>query len=170
MRRLYRWLLNMRFVPYVLLFSVILTALNILTSKLPFADFTNSTTEHISSFTLMFYNSFIQAPIAETLIFQALPIGAGCIILKHWQLGNFRLRKFTWLLIIASAAMFSAFHNYHWSYVIATFITGFFLAFAYYVAQKRKQNAFITVTLIHACINIAPVVQDVIKGRITSFF
>lgn len=170
MRRLYRWLLNMRFVPYVLLFSVIATAINIIMSELPFADFTNSTTEHITSFALMFYKTCIEAPIVETLIFQALPIGAGCIILKHWQLGNFRLRKFTWLLIIASAAMFGAYHNYHWSYVVVTFMLGIILAFAYYVAQKRKQNAFITVALIHACINIAPLVQDVIEGRITSFF
>lgn len=59
--------------------------------------------------------------------------------------------------MLLSALLFAAGHTYSWGYMMATFLIGIMLAFAYHVARKRKQSASLTVMLIHACINLPPI-------------
>lgn len=118
-----------------------------------------------SSIIAHFIIAIVVVPLIETEFFQTLPIE----LLKHIA-KKFKIRYSTWPIIIISATVFGAIHFFNIAYVIATFLVGILLAFAYHVARKRKQNALVTVWFIHGLMNMVPMIQDIIKGRITEFF
>lgn len=170
MRRLYRFLINTNFFVFCLLFFLAGHAIDFLMMLFPGVDFYVSPEERgitfmESSVAAYFLIAVVVIPFIETEFIQALPIE----LLKHIA-KRFKIRYSTWPIIIISAVLFGAIHPYNTAYIIATFLIGILLAFAYHVASKRKQNALVTVWLIHGLMNTVPLVQDIVKGRITEFF
>ena len=168
MRKLYRFLLSIKLWQFVLLAFIAAYVPIFLWGLLPFADYTHPLDS--ASFIMRLLSHIIAAPLYETLMVQTMIIGVGSIILKHWQLGNFRFKHYSWPLIILSAVVFGIAHNYHWTYQVGAGILGLVLGFAYYVARKRRQNAYITVVIIHAVFNVPAVLERAVADRITSFF
>lgn len=154
MRKLYRFLLRLKFWQYVLMFFIINLALNFAWGQMPFTDYSNPEADAIEGFAAQFVMGVLLVPFVETLACQAMPVGCGCIIFKHWQLGRFRFRLYAWPLMLFSAAIFALNHSFHWSYMVMTFVVGISLAFSYYVARKRKPGGIVTVGIIHACMNL----------------
>ena len=168
MRKLYRFLLHIKLWQFVILAFIAAYIPTFIWGLLPFTDYTHPFDS--ASFIQQFLSHIIAAPLTETLLFQTMIIGVGSIILKHWRLGNFKFKHHSWPLIILSAVVFGLVHNYHWSYQVGTSILGLVLGFAYYVARKRRQNAYITVVIIHAIFNVPAVLERALDSRITSFF
>lgn len=166
MRRLYRFLLRIKFWQFVLLFFVINLLISFCWGLLPFTDTTNPVADETQSYVAYFIMGVILAPVWETLACQVVPIGAFSIILKHWRLGNFRFKHYTWPLIVFSAFVFGVFHPYHWSYMVITFIVGLSLAFAYHVSRKRRYGGFVAVAIIHACHNLTVLILEIIDSFI----
>lgn len=166
MRQLYRFLLRIKFWQFVLLFFVVNTSLNFILGLMPFTDYSNPEAEATHSFWGLFIMGVILAPIWETLACQAVPVGVFPIIFKNWQLGNFKIRHYTWPLIVFSAFLFAVIHPYHWSYMVIAFIVGLSLAFAYHVSRKRRYGGFVAVAIIHACHNLTVLILEIIDSFI----
>ncbi len=86
------------------------------------------------------------APFVETIIFQLAPF----LLLRFILKGHFRF----WSYILLSAFLFSLNHPFGDYYIILTFIIGAVLAFLFYVAKLRRQNALLLVSVIHAINNL----------------
>lgn len=170
MRRLYRFLINTNFFVFCLIFVLSSFAIDYFIMLFPGIDFYVSPEERgipfmDSSIIAHFLIAVVVGPLIETEFFQALPIE----LLRHIA-KRFKIRYSTWPIIIISAVLFGAIHYFNIAYIIATFLIGILLAFAYHVARKRKQNALATVWFIHGLMNVLPMVQDIMAGRITNFF
>jgi membrane protease YdiL (CAAX protease family) len=85
-------------------------------------------------------------PLIETLLIQYLIISFICRIIRRPKY-NF------YTSILVSALFFSINHPYSSFYLTYTFFGGLTLAFAYYITRYRRQNAFLTVFIIHAVYN-----------------
>lgn len=99
-----------------------------------------------SLFKKILYGVFI-VPVFETLLFQTLIISVICRIIKQAKY-NF------YPAILLSSMAFSLSHSYNLYYIIYTFIAGLILAFAYYIARYRKENATLLVFMIHSIFNL----------------
>ena len=80
----------------------------------------------------------IIAPILETLVCQYIPF----LIFQAFTKNNL-------FPVIFSALFFGVSHSYSPLYIIFGTMAGFILAYAYVVSQKRFENAFVNVALIH---------------------
>lgn len=149
MRKIYRFLLKLKFWQYVLLFFGVFTAVNIAFS--PLVD-TTKLEEIFAKFpaVVVVLLSVVVAPIWETAIFQTLPLKYGYRLLKD----KWGFRRCAWPLIVLSAVVFGINHSYSTSYIVAGVLMGLVFGFAYHVARKRKQSATLTVMLIHASANL----------------
>lgn len=168
MSKVYRFLLSLNFWLYILLFVTIIVLIELLYMQLPQVDLGASPEQEALTTSVFksFFALIIIAPIFETLLFQMLIIRGLGWLLKRTT----RVRYGAWYLMPLSALLFAVNHPYNWSLIIFTFIGGLILAFAYRVARKRRQSAFLTVAIIHACLNFIPFCQDIINGRIADFF
>lgn len=163
MRKIYRFLLKLKYWQYVLLFFAAIMAVNIVLSNLPFVDVSGIyklfDKMHVA---LVFVVAVVVAPIFETVMFQTLPLKYGYRLLKN-KLG---FRRCAWPLMVASAVVFAAQHTYSMGYVMAMIVIGMGFAFAYHVGRKRRQSPTVAVMLIHACMNLAGI-AGYIAERIT---
>jgi Type II CAAX prenyl endopeptidase Rce1-like len=80
----------------------------------------------------------IIAPIFETLICQYIPF----LIFQSFTKNNL-------FPVIFSALFFGVSHSYSLLYIVFGTMAGFILANAYVASQKRLENAFMNVALIH---------------------
>ena len=91
----------------------------------------------------LFLSALLLAPIFETLIFQ------------HAYFLLIRRLKIKWniIVIFVSAAIFGLMHYYSIGYIVFATSIGFVLMVAYLVFAYRGENAFWSVTLLHAARN-----------------
>jgi len=94
----------------------------------------------------MFFLVVIIAPIIETLIFQYLLFSL---------LNQIRIKN-TLIIVLLMSFAFSLAHWYHWLYVVATFINGFFLNYFYvYIYKYRNELVAVLLTIaLHASYNL----------------
>lgn len=170
MRKLYKYLISTNFFVFCLIFVFAKHTIEYTIMLFPGVDFYVSPEERgipfmDSSIIAHFLIAVVVGPLIETELIQALPIELFRHIAKR-----FKIRYSTWPIIIISAALFAVTHPYNTAYIITTFLIGILLAFAYHVGCKRKQNALATVWFIHGLMNLLPLIQDVLRGRINNFF
>ena len=113
----------------------------------------NSTVNDIKNDWLIISLAIFIGPLFETLIFQELTISSVRALIT-------RPRYNFCISIIISALLFSLIHLYSVYYMIYTFFFGIILALAYYISIYRKQNAFLTLFLIHVIWNSIVFVVD----------
>jgi uncharacterized protein len=90
----------------------------------------------------LIYGSII-APLIETALFQALPIG----LLR----GKLEL---SWpVVLVTSAGLFGASHGYSAAYVIFAFLIGLVLAYGYAVRKQDGGRPFLLITVVHGLRN-----------------
>ena len=100
-----------------------------------------------------FFLVIIFGPILETFLFQLIPLKLLPLISK----------KITQpYLIFISATLFSLWHCYNATYMIATFFGGLVLAYFFLLSTKRKEYGFINITIIHLLSNLVPYSIDFI--------
>jgi len=93
-----------------------------------------------------FFSTVILAPILETLIFQFLPFSIANSKFKH--------KKRLYVYLILASTFFGLAHLYNLSYLFFGLITGFVLAFFFYVGTLRKENAVLLMFIIHSFYNL----------------
>ena len=91
-----------------------------------------------------FTEAVVIAPILETALVQALPIGA----LRKWT------RLSPPMIILLCAVGFGALHTYSVAYQFATFFSGLGLAWIYLARRDGNGRAFTITALVHAAANL----------------
>ncbi|WP_394357295.1 CPBP family intramembrane glutamic endopeptidase [Dokdonia donghaensis] len=100
----------------------------------------------VSDFYLYFFKIVIISPIIETFLFQFLPLEF---------LKRILYRKF--LILAICSFIFGIFHFFNDFLIqefIVTFILGWVFNNSYLVVQQKRQNAFLSVVLIHLGYNL----------------
>lgn len=105
------------------------------------------------SLEVIFILSVIIAPIVETFIFQFLIIE---ILLL------FKVKHFA--IIVISGLLFAVAHFYNLAYILAIVFPGLLFAWYYLYLKVHKKNAFLSVTLLHACSNLFAFIFDDLLG------
>lgn len=173
MRKIYRFLLKLNFVQYLLVFILIDIVIFIIPQLLIpdgiIAE--NETTNNLietAGQKKEFLFAVLLAPIYETFLVQALIVGGGCSFFEYanQNIRQYGFRNYTWPLIFISAIVFGLSHTYNIWYILVTFLAGIVLAFAYHVARRRKLGAYIIVTLVHAFHNLTAEIIDRLLGYI----
>lgn len=98
----------------------------------------------------------VVAPLVETLIFKTLVINLSSHLLKR---ANVYSKKTP---VLISAVLFALIHTYNLTYVIVTFFAGLLFATLYVIMQKRKENAFLGVSVAHSSHNLYCYILDFI--------
>lgn len=98
----------------------------------------------------------VVAPLVETLIFKTLVINLSSHLLKRANVYSPKMP------VLISAVLFALIHTYNITYVIVTFFAGLLLAILYVIMQKRKENAFLGVSLAHSLHNLYWYILDFI--------
>jgi uncharacterized protein len=104
---------------------------------------TNQKELHALSKVDLFLMIAFWAPIAETVIFQYIPIE---LIVKKF--------KSKWISILVSALLFCSIHFYNYIYVVMTFFAGIILGIAYFESKKHSRWAIVHTICFHSAYNV----------------
>lgn len=157
LNKLQNFLIKTNIIFFVLIFFSLVIGINLLITSLPFAESIANPPEIIelkkdTGFFILY--ALIIGPLMETMLFQ-FAITMGVFYLMEY----FKKPQFT-IPVIVSALAFGFVHPYNLTYIIIAIFVGFFFATAYVLLLKRKENAFIVVTIIHSLVNFVPVYRD----------
>jgi len=108
----------------------------------------NSVTSTIENKYYLLVIAVLFAPLIETLFFQFFPIMFMLFV------RNKRNRSNLYIAILLSALLMAIGHIYSVYYFVSTFFIGLLWAISYVIAMHRKQNAFLTISLVHALWNL----------------
>ena len=142
---------------FILTGALLMLLINILITSLPASE-SISNIDGINSIKKSgalkaFFLVIIFSPIVETALFQLIPL----------RLIPFIFKKIPKLyLILISAIAFAAIHSYNATYIVFTFFGGLVLAYFFLLSIKRKEYAFINITIIHMLLNSIPYTRDFI--------
>lgn len=152
-----RFLIKTNILFFVLIFFALIIGINLIITSLPFAESIANPPKILdlkkdTSFFIVY--ALIIGPLMETMLFQfAITMGV-FYLLEYFGKPQFIVP------IIVSALAFGLVHPYNLTYIIIATFVGFFFATAYVLLLKRKENAFIVVTIIHSLVNFVPVYRD----------
>lgn len=151
------FLINTNIVFFIMFFIALVLSINLFITSLPFTESITNLPEIIElqenpiSF---FIIALLISPLLETMVFQfAITMGVFYLV-EYLKKPSFTIP------VIVSALAFGLSHYYNLTYVIIGFFVGIALASAYVLLLKRKENAFIIVTLIHSLLNFIPLMRD----------
>ena len=108
----------------------------------------NSVTSTIENKFYLLFLVVLFAPLIETLFFQFFPI-----MFTLFVIGK-RNRCRLYVAIILSSLLMAIGHVYSIYYFASTFFIGVLWAISYVIAMHRKQNAFLTICIVHALWNL----------------
>lgn len=145
------YLLKIQSYKFIILFFGFSLLLGVITTFLPEPELAEPMT-HNGIILQILLTVFI-VPIIETIIFQLLIIEAIRKIIK-------RPKNNICLALLLSSTAFALNHTYSLSYFVITFLGGLTLAFAYYLARYRRENAFLMAFLIHSLYNLSTIVYN----------
>jgi len=155
MRKIYRFLLRIHVVFFVLIGLLIDFAMNMIVEYfIPVDD--SAVVTFLSDVGIMggLLYGVIFLPIIETAIFQAL-----IIVISRYLLSKINVRHYIFPVLI-SASVFGLSHCYNLAYVVAAFVAGCIYAFFYILSGKREECPIIVIAIMHALHNLAAFFQD----------
>lgn len=134
------------FVLYILAIDIVFTYLFGLIT--PQEKLSNPLNQIDNSKIAVFFAAVIQAPIIETLLFQAGPI-----MLSLYFIKMVKVYRYIIALLLSSSLMAIA-HIFNIYYFIYMFIVGLLLASAFIISTFRRQNAYLTICFVHSIWNL----------------
>ncbi len=160
MKTFYIFLLKSNILVFIPIVLLILVVLNLTLMSLLFPESTDGA-ENMMLFDGatpldIFFLAIIIAPLFETTIFQMVVIFISKSIFQAVKLQHYIYP------VIISAFLFGIVHFFDLKYFIIATLSGFIYAFAYIIVQKRKENAFFIIALLHALYNLIPYSQEFI--------
>jgi membrane protease YdiL (CAAX protease family) len=155
-----RLIYNLNWPFFVLLNILLILALNIGITSLPFAESITNVEElnalKENNAVLMFFAIIILGPLFETMVFQAGIIRLSMFICS--KIGSSSLI----IPILISASLFAANHMYNITYLVLGFLVGLVFATSYVISMKRYKRPELIIFIIHASVNFVPFARDFI--------
>lgn len=160
MRTFYIFLLRINIITFIAIALFVIIVVNVALINLPFLENVNVAEtmdlfESATPFEVLFL-AIIIGPLFETAIFQMV-----VIFISKSIFNTVKLRHYIYP-VIASALTFGIVHFYSLQYFIIGSLSGLVYAFAYILLQKRRENAFFVIALIHSIYNLIPYSQEYI--------
>lgn len=133
------------FILLVLLVSLVVTAAFHLI--VPANNLDNPIAGKTESIIALFFFTVLYGPLIETLLIQFFPIKGILFFLN-------KKNKHKYIIaILFSALLMSSMHIFNPAYFFYMFTIGCLLAISFIIAIHRRQNAFLTIGIVHAIWN-----------------